>query len=448
MSAGTVSQYRSVHTKNILVLYYTRGVWPLRDTISTHLYCWRKYGRHRAYYVNVAFGYPERLLRGISVDVVILHTIYLSMRWSPQIFEQYTAMCRSVAEMRCTKIAIPQDEFIHTDMLDTYLDTVGVDHVLTCADPDQWPTIYPRMTAKGASFRTVLTGYLDEDTVARVDKLMRNHPERTIDIGYRAWRAQYWLGEHGMLKVWIADALGKAAGRAALTTDISLRDEDVLNGDDWFRFLMRCRTTPGVEGGASICDANGEIKQKVEAYLEQHPNATFEETRAACFADRDGGFRLACLSPRHLEACLTRTCQVLVRGNYNGHLQADRHYIPLERDLSNIDEVVRKVSDRQLVEEVARCAYEEVVKNPAVSYRYFVRTVEDEVMGAGDGARSTSSPKRYGWIARTLLTVRDGFHWWFIRQEVLTMHRWKTRRRVGLRSAVYAIALKWVVPWV
>lgn len=433
--------------KNILVLYYTRGVWPLRDTIDTHLFCWRNYGRHRVFYVNVAFGYPERLVRRIRVDVVILHTIYLSMRWSPQIFDQYTAMCGSIAEMRCTKIAIPQDEFIHTEMLDTYLAAVGVDHVLTCAEPDEWPIIYPRMTAKGARFQTVLTGYLDERTVARIEKLMRNQPERTIDIGYRAWRAQYWLGEHGMLKVWIADVLEKAAARAALVADMSLRDEDVLSGDEWFHFLMRCRTTPGVEGGASVCDTNGEIKQMVEAYLEHHPNATFEETRAACFPDRDGSFRLSCLSPRHLEACLTRTCQVLVRGKFNGILHADRHYIPLEPDWSNIDEVMAKIKDRQLVEDTARRAYEDVAKNPIVSYRHFVRTIEDEVMDAGEGARSTTSSERCSWIARALLTLRDGFHWWFIRQEVLTMNQWKTRRRVGLRSAVYGIALKWVVPW-
>lgn len=430
----------------ILVLYYTRGVWPLRDTISTHLYCWREYSRHRVCYVNVAFGFPARLIRALEVDVVVMHTIYLSMRWSPQIFEQYTAMCADIAAMSCLKIAIPQDEFIHTEMLDRYLDETGVTHVLTCAEPRDWAAIYPRMTAKGAHFTTVLTGYLDERTVARIERLTGYGTARDIDIGYRAWRAQYWLGEHGMLKVWIADVFARAGGAAGLRMDISLKEADVLNGDDWFRFLLRCRTTLGVEGGASVCDHTGDIKSRVESYLSEHPQATFEETREACFPGKDGTFGLSCLSPRHLEACVTRTCQVLIRGQFNGVLAPDRHYIPLERDWSNLDQVLRRVSDPIAVEEIAERAYREVACNPDVGYRAFVNSIETRIIDAHGSTASGADAGLRAVGAGLWLALRDRFHWFFIGLEVRVTREPDGSWAAQCRRFLYAALLKWVLP--
>src|ERR1700722_10735395 len=98
--------------KTILVLYYTRGVYPLRNTIETHLYCWKEYSKHNAVYVNIAFGFPEKLLNRLKIDVIIFHTIFLSMRWSQQIFDKYTALVLPLAKIKCPKIALPQDEFI------------------------------------------------------------------------------------------------------------------------------------------------------------------------------------------------------------------------------------------------------------------------------------------------------------------------------------------------
>ena len=54
----------------------------------------------------------------------------------------------------------------------------------------------------------------------------------------------------------------------------------------------------------------------------------------------DGRLQLFAISPRHLEACATRTCQVLVEGEYSGVLRPGEHYIPVRKDLSNLDDVL------------------------------------------------------------------------------------------------------------
>lgn len=60
------------------------------------------------------------------------------------------------------------------------------------------------------------------------------------------------------------------------------------------------------------------------------------------------------ISSRHFDAIGTKTCQIMFKGEFNGILQADRHYLALERDFSNIDDVMKRFLDldyrRQMVD--------------------------------------------------------------------------------------------------
>ena len=208
--------------------------------------------------------------------------------------------------------------------------------------------------------------------------------ERDIDVGYRAWRGAYWLGRHGTLKGTIADAVTDAG--AGLRLDISTRDDDTLNGDDWFRFLTRCRYTIGLEGGASVLDIDGVFKGRTEEYLAEHPDALYDEVEDACFPGEDGRLALFALSPRHLEACATRTCQILVRGGYNGVLEPGRHYIELEPDLSNLESVLATLGDEERRSAITDAAYADVVASGRYTYAAMVEDIE-RFAGLGSGAR-------------------------------------------------------------
>jgi hypothetical protein len=252
-----------------------------------------------------------------------------------------------------------------------------VTHLLSAAAPNVAERIY-RARLPNVRIGQKLTGYLDEKTVARIDRLGREHPERDIDIGYRAWHAEPWLGEHGQFKVQIAERTVEAAKEMPkLRIDISTAEDAVLLGDDWLRFLLRCRTVLGAEGGASVLDRDGTIRERTRAYLaETNPGATFEETRQACFAQEDGGLDLFCIGPRHLEACATGTCQILVEGGYQGILRKDFDYIAVKRDFSNLGDVLRGLDDHTHVRETARRARLSVVDSGRYSYRRFVRETE------------------------------------------------------------------------
>ena len=196
-----------------------------------------------------------------------------------------------------------------------------------------------------------------------------------------------------MLKTELADVVRERAQARGLRVDITTRPEDTLLGDDWYRWLARCRYTIGVEGGASVLDRDGSVLACTERVAAERPGAGFEELEAACFPGRDGELALRALSPRHLEACATRTAQILVEGDYNGVLEPDRHYIPLRRDFSNLDEVLDLVAADAERERVAAAAYEQVVASGRWTYRRLVEDVEAALPAAARRRAGRLTPR-------------------------------------------------------
>jgi hypothetical protein len=421
----------------ILVLYYTRGVYPLRDAIKTHLYCWQHYSKYPIVYVNIAFGLPDRLLREVRIAGIVYHTIFLSMRWTPSLFAQRTALCAPLAALDVPKIAMPQDEFIHTDMLAEFLAAQRITHLFTCMEEADWRKVYGRHLDFGhVQVETVLTGYIDERSRRRVDRLRRRAIARDIDIGYRAWKATYWLGEHGQHKVRVADVIAARAAARGLIVDSSQRNEDVFSGDDWFAFLLRCRATVGVEGGASVLDHDGSIKIAVEAYLKDHPDAPFEAVRDACFPGRDHELGLSCISPRHLEACMTETCQILIEGGFNGILQPWVHYIPVRKDYSDVDAALDALGDKAAVARMVAAAHRDVVETDRWTYRRFVAQTEAAVFDpALERHADGRTPKRVWRFAGPAwrFALRDWLLWRLMQVEV-AVYRGVVKKSPVLRT--------------
>jgi hypothetical protein len=279
---------------------------------------------------------------------------------------------QKIRDLPSVKVALPQDEYIYTDLLSNFINEFSIDYVFSVAPETEWPKIYRTVDFNKVKFFRVLTGYLEDTTVRRINALAKREQARPIDIGYRAKWPAPWLGRHGHLKGRIGDLFQQEAPKKGLVTDISSQREDTFLGDDWYRFLLRSKYTIGVEGGSSILDHDGSIKKKTEEYLAQHPEASFEEVEDACFPDLDGSFRLFAISPRHLEACATRTCQVLVEGNYNGVLAPGVHYIELKKDFSNVDQVLETIKADNLREQITERACCDIVESEKYTYRKFV----------------------------------------------------------------------------
>lgn len=371
--------------QTILVVYGAKS-YPLRATTEDHLYCFRRYSGQCCFYFNMLmlrkpwYRKVPFFLRQVSFDLVIFYLDLLNLQWPPCSLESFDTQAGYFRTIKAVKVALVQDEFYNTNTLEAFIRDYKVDHVFSLAAASEWPKIYSTVDFDKVRFHRVLPGYLDDKRVAQINRLAGLGSDRPIGIGYRAIQEQnrYWLGRHGFKKIEIAKVFEKRARDFGLETDISTRSEDALLGNAWFEFLLRCRYTIAIEGGASILDQDGSLRVRTEAYLDKHPQASFEEVERTCFPGRDGELGYMAISPKHLEACATRTCQILVEGDYNGILIPGEHYIELKRDYSNLDQVLSDVKQDHLRSQITEKAYQDIVASGKYSYRVFV----EEVLGS------------------------------------------------------------------
>lgn len=355
---------------DILVIYFQES--PLRSTVRDHLLSFRHFSGHRVYYHNARLGIIPLYLQAVEFDLIVFHTSVLSRRWDRPAFSRWLAAASVFAHIPAVKIALPQDEFINLDLLNAFLNAVQIDHVFSVAPASEWPKIYRELPAS-VQFHEVLTGYLDDALVEWARQLNAPLTGRPIDIGYRARKIEAWQGRFGLLKAQIADVFLDQA--KSLKLDISTDPADTIMGDDWYRFLASCKYTIGVEGGAGIIDWDGSLRERTNRYAAKHPEASFEEIEATCFPGMDNSLALHALSPRHLEACLTRTCQILIEGQYNGILQPGVHYLELKRDFSNLPDILHRVQDDTERATLTANAWRDVVESGHYTYRGFVAKV-------------------------------------------------------------------------
>jgi hypothetical protein len=135
------------------------------------------------------------------------------------------------------------------------------------------------------------------------------------------------------------------------------------------------RATIGAESGASALDLRGEMQSLTDDALAAEPGLTFEQFAARMPKDWDA-YRFFAVSPRHLEAVVTKTAQILVEGEYSGVLQPARHYLPVRRDFSNLDDVLESARDQSLLAEVAEQAYQDVYLSGRYSSRRLTEALQ------------------------------------------------------------------------
>lgn len=332
----------------------------MRLAVRQHLHVLDGHGTQTLYHNAVEPVTPW--LKRTAPDLCILHTTFLGVRWNDD-FERYRARFAWVADLDCPKIALPQDEYDHSEVLEEWLLELGASRVYSCFGRDQRATLYPNLEDR-LPFEETLTGFIHEDAAAAVAARMVPHADRPWDIVYRAPKLPYWFGSHGQLKHRIAGIVEDRARELGFSTDISTRWEDTIFGERWLDFVMSGRAIIGCESGSSVLDGRGEIQQRIRRLLAARPDLSFEEVDAQM---RDGwdAYSYFAISPRHLEAVITKTAQLLVEGTYSGVLEPETHYIPLRRDFSNLAEALERLRDRKTVEAMTERAYRDVYLNGA-----------------------------------------------------------------------------------
>jgi hypothetical protein len=350
----------------VLLLDVTAQPRAARSTTRQHLQALARLAEPAEVLTYNAVHGPPPWLRHLRFDAVVLHTTFLCMRWNIW-FEQWKRRCEWLADVDCLKVAFPQDEYDHAAVLDDWLDELGVSVICTVLDDTHRRELYPKLSDR-AAFYEVLTGYIDDESAKRFRARMLPRADRPHDLVYRARHPPYWFGSHSQLKHRVGEAVVAHAPAHSLAFDISTRMHETVLGDAWLDFLGTGRATIGTESGSSVVDPRGEIQSRIRELLHGDPTMSFEDVSLRMPPGWDD-YRCFAVSPRHLEAVVTKTAQILVEGRYSGVLEPERHYIPLRRDFSNLDEVLELARDRTLLDRIAEQAYEDVYLSGRFSSR-------------------------------------------------------------------------------
>jgi hypothetical protein len=232
-------------------------------------------------------------------------------------------------------------------------------------------------------------------------KSVRFHTDRRIDIGVRSVRYLAVLGDQDRNRIY--DYFVAHAGELRLEVDIGTQR---LNRYGWAEFLNDCRGTVSTEAGSWYLERDDHTVEAIRNWMRQrcrrstlviandsplrrlghllpwpvramlrkvlsmgplrHESTVaeelpFEEVFDKFFRDYPRPlFYGKCISSRHFDAIGTKTVQIMFPGRFNDILEADRHYLALQSDFSNIDVVMERFHDDQERQRVVDEAYEHV----------------------------------------------------------------------------------------
>jgi hypothetical protein len=304
----------------------------------------------------IAFHYSIVIAQGFHIDAVLRQRLGAS---------------------KALKVLFIQDEYRWVDATADAIGELGISVVFTVLNEDVVDKVYHHPWLKDVRKEITLTGFVDEQLLERD---VPAYAQRPVEVAYRARKVPYWLGSFAMEKWTIGERFREEAGRFGLSCDISSDESARLYGERWIRFLAGTKAVLGTESGASVCDFTGAIRASVDAATDRDPGISFEAIRDRLLRHDDGQVVIHVISPRIFEAAALKTLMINYPGEYSDRLVPWRHYVPLEKDHSNIEDVVRVVRDPDRAQQIIDTAYREVACNPENSFRAMVRHF-DRVVG-------------------------------------------------------------------
>jgi hypothetical protein len=333
-------------------------------------------------------------LRNLEFEVVLLH---YSLFGSSDYFLD-ARFLDFLSGTGAYKVAFFQDEYYFCRQRFAFLNRFDVDCVFTLLEPEHVPRVYGGRT-RVRRFESTIPGLVSDATVDHARRFARPFAERRVDIGYRARRLPFYMGRGAQEKHEIGLLALEHATGSGLVLDIDTVESSRLYGDAWYRFLGDCRAVLGVEAGVSIFDLDDVVRESCSALLAAEPGLSFEEVSTRILEPWEGNVPYRTISPRHFEAAAFRCCQILYEGRYSGILEPMRHYLPLRKDWSNFDEVVRLYRDDRVRGEIVERAYDELIDSGRYGYRAFIERF-DAVLRADGLTPAARGPWERGVAAR------------------------------------------------
>lgn len=282
-------------------------------------------------------------------DAVVVHySVRLTFDF---IFSDF--ICRQLEKFNGPKFLYIQDEYEKTEMARKWMDFLQFDVIYTCVPDPYIEKIYPKQRFPATRFTNVLTGYVTDDLKKHKAVALEG---RKIAIAYRGRKLSHRYGRLGYEKREIGIKVREYAEENNIPVDIEWEDKYRIY-DQWLEFLGSARATLATESGSNMFDFDGSLNEKAL----QWADVEFDEAYEEFFGEYDNYINMAQISPKVFEAISVKTALICFKGNYSGMIKPDIHYIPLEKDFSNIEEVFQKLMDDNYVRKMTERAYNDII---------------------------------------------------------------------------------------
>lgn len=276
-----------------------------------------------------------------------------------------------------------QDEYDFVENERIGLDRLRPDIVFTCIPADQREKVYPTMRYPHTEFVQVLTGYVPSDSGATGRRVPV--AERTIPLGYRGRSLGHRYGNLAHMKQSIGEVFLAESTKRGVLADIAVDEASRIYGDDWYKWLGNCRCVLATESGSNVFDWDGSIAGACAAALANGQNPPADVLQRIAALDRE--FSMGQISARVFEAALMGTPLAMYRGRYSDAILPDEHYIPIECDHSNMDEVFQRLRDTSELQAMADRAHRDLIESGRFDYEQFVAIIAGRI-----GAKLAGTP--------------------------------------------------------
>jgi hypothetical protein len=364
----------------VLVIYHrpTERRYIDASTVREHIHAFKRHSRFRVWEANAALGFSSELDAARPGAIVLHYSLFGSGQY--RLDEGLLDWLRGRPE--ALKIAFFQDEHYFCQKRFGFVNDLAIDLVFTHVGPQYIPQVWGRYAPRTRAVFNI-PGYVDDAMVRAARRYARADAEREIDVGYRGRPLPAHMGAGSQEKRIIGERFKELTRDSGLRLDIEIGEDHRIYGDAWYRFLGRSRATLGVESGVSFIDLEDECHEDYLRLRARGSEPTLDELLAGALGRWDGNIPYRTLGPRHLEAAAFGVCQILFEGEYSGAMRPGVHYIPLAKDFSNVDEVVRAVRDPAVRRRITARAHADLIASGRYSYASFVREFDQALATAG-----------------------------------------------------------------
>jgi hypothetical protein len=269
------------------------------------------------------------------------------------------------------KFIFIQDEYDNTEISRKVLEKIRPDIVFTCIPEEYHESIYPKSRFPKTNFVKVLTGFSPSPEL--FNQYGTPYSAREIDIGYRGRTLPFKYGKLGFDKRKIGEDVIKSGIFSNLRLDISSDEGHRIYGEHWYLFLSNCKAALGTESGSNLFDFDSKLDSLSKNFTNFKDFDEYIENECPEFTF------MGQISPRIFESAAFKVLNVLYPGTYSGILQPWVHYVPLERDLSNAEEVLSIILNSKSAESITERAFIDLIKSGKYSSEAFISDISKKI---------------------------------------------------------------------